>query len=173
MLPDRVKQRIATMTVSEICEREGGLEFKEKVKQKINDHNEKLKRDLVKSGIKFDEEEKINTAKLTKKKTGTIKKESVKVTTKIIKTPKGRAKSATKKPVQKAKITAKPSKSRAKSAVTAKAPKVIEKTKKSAAARKVTSPVKVVKQTPVKKREAKAEEKQSSAARRISDKTFK
>jgi len=99
MQSDRARQ--STMLVSEIVEKESGAEAKAKIVELIVKNNKKTLKDLVKNGIaKQSEEDKLP---VTKKKTGTIKKESVEVTTKIVKTPKpAKAKSAAKKPTRSA-----------------------------------------------------------------------
>lgn len=79
------QSRISTLQVSDIVERESGADAKAKITKKIQAYNQKVIANLIESGIKSAPEEKPTNVKT--KKTGTIKKGSVEVTTKIIKTP--------------------------------------------------------------------------------------
>lgn len=76
---------VSTMQIADIVEKESGAEAKKKVVESINKQNKKTIKELVKAGIsKQSEEQKLA---VNQKKTGTIKKEAVQVTTKIVKTP--------------------------------------------------------------------------------------
>lgn len=148
-------ERVETLSVSEIVGKELGDSAKEEVRQKIEAHNQKVIRELVESvkSVKKPEEVEVKgSAKLSKKKTGIVKNESVKVTTKITKVPPktprtpSRAKSATKKVSKSAKtVEAKKQQKRPKSAVTAK--QRVSKTDKAEKAEKTEKVEKVAKTT--------------------------